>query len=123
MLEGRLAGLMFSVVPLGTHYLGIPAAVTWRTGSALLAIYIWFVTLRTMNKQRNLRASMDPDFVPGARLGIVIGAVPVSAMMLLSDGGVQFVRVFASFLIGFVFLPALDCTIFVLLLCFVSVRT
>ena len=122
-LESSLAGLLFAIVPFGCFYIGVPESLTWRAGSALLIVYAWSIIIRTVHKQRQLRATADPDFVPGARLTIMIGAIPVSAALLMNAAGTSLVPAFGGYLIGLLFLLVLDCTMFVLLLRFIRAET
>ena len=123
MLESSLAGLLIAIVPFGCFYIGVPESLTWRAGSALLIVYAWSIIIRTVHKRRQLRATADPDFVPGAHLTIMIGAIPVSAALLMNAAGTSLVPAFGGYLIGLLFLLVLDCTMFVLLLRFIRAET
>lgn len=119
LLEASLTGLVLSVAPFGFHYFGVVEAVTWGFGSALLAVYVSSFLLRMIRKQKKLRATEDPDFVPGVRLVLVSLAVPVVAIQLLNAIGAGLQHTFSGFLVGLIYLLILCCAMFVLLLRFV----
>ena len=120
LLEASLAGLVLSVVPYGFHYFGVVEAVTWSFGSFLVAVYVVFFLIRIVQKQKELRATEDPNFVPGVRLILVFLSVPVVAVQLLNTIGVGLQHTFSGFLLGLIFLLILCCAMFVLLLRFVQ---
>jgi hypothetical protein len=119
LLETSLAGLVLSVAPFSFYYFGFAEAVTWASGSALLAIFISSALLRGTRKQRKIRATEDPDFVPGVRLTLVSLGVPVVVIQLLNTVGVGLQHTFPGFLVGLIYLLILCCAMFVLLLRFV----
>jgi len=119
MLQASLAGLVFSVVPFGFHYFGVAEAITWGFGSALLAVYVVYFIVTTIQKHKKLRATDDPDFVPGVRLVLLTLAVPVVASQLLNAIGVGLLHSFSGFLVGLLYLLLMCCAMFVLLLRFV----
>ena len=119
LLEASLAGLVFSVAPYGFHYFGVVEAITWSFGSSLVAVYVVSVLLRIIQEQKELRATEDPDFVPGVRLILISLSVPVVAIQLLNTIGVGLQHTFSGFLVGLIYLLILCCAMFVLLLRFV----
>ena len=119
LLKTSLAGLMFSVVPFGFHYFGVAEAITWGLGSALLAVCVVYLLVTTIQKQKKLRATEDPDFVPGVRLILVFLSVPVVATQVLNAIGAGLQHTFSGFLVGLIYLLILCCAMFVLLLRFV----
>ena len=119
LLEASLAGLVLSVAPYGFHYFGVAEAITWSFGSFLVAMYVVSALLRAIQKQKELRATKDPDFVPGVRLILVSLSVPVVAIQLLNTIGVGLQHTFSGFLVGLIYLLILCCAMFVLLLRFV----
>jgi tellurite resistance protein TehA-like permease len=122
LLEASLAGLVFSVTPFGFHYFGVAEAITWSFGSALLAVYVISFLFRIIRKQKRLRTTEDPNFVPGVRLVLVTLAIPVVATQLLNAIGAGLQHTFSGFLLGLIFLLILCCAMFVLLLGFVRVE-
>ncbi len=123
LLETSLVGLVLSVAPFSFYYFGVAEAVTWGSGSALLAIYISSALLRATRNQRRLRATHDPDFVPGVRLFLVILAVPVVATLILNSIGIGLQQTFPGFLVGLIYDLIMCCAMFVLLLRFVRTGT
>jgi hypothetical protein len=119
LLEASLVGLVLSVAPYGFHYFGVVEAITWSFGSFLVAVYVVSALLRVTQKQKELRATKDPDFVPGVRLIIVSLSVPVVAIQLLNTIGVGLQHTFSGYLVGLIYLLFLCCAMFVLLLRFV----
>ncbi len=119
LLEVSLTGLVLSVAPFGFHYFGVVEAVTWGFGSALLAVYVISILFRMIRKQKKLRATEDPDFVPSVRLILVFLSVPVVATQLLNAIGAGLQHTFSGFLVGLIYLLILCCAMFVLLLRFV----
>lgn len=119
LLETSLAGLVFSVTPYGFHYFGVVEAITWSFGSFLVAVYVVSALLRATQKQKELRATKDPDFVPGVRLILVSLSAPVVAIQLLNTIGVGLQHTFSGYLVGLIYLLVLCCAMFVLLLRFV----
>ena len=123
LLEASLVGLVLSVAPFSFYYFGVAEAVTWGSGSALLAIYISSALLRATRKQQKLGATHDPDFVPGVRLFLFILAVPVVATLILNLIGIGFQQAFPGFLVGLIYVLIMCCAMFVLLLRFVRTGT
>ncbi len=119
MLKTSLGGLVFSVAPFGFHYFGVAEAITWGFGSALLAVFVVYLLVTTIQKHKKLRATEDPDFVPGVRLVLVMLGVPVVASQLLNAIGVGLLHSFSGFLVGLLYLLIMCCAMFVLLLRFV----
>ena len=119
MLGGSLTGLLFAILPFGCYHLDFPEPVTWRAGSMLLFLAIWLTMILTIRKQRSLRATADPDFVPGVRQTVIAVAIPVSVILLLNTSGTSLVPAFGAYLVGLLFLLFLDCMMFVLLLRFI----
>jgi len=122
LLEASLAGLVLCVVPFGFHHFAVSEAITWSFGSALLAVYVPSFVFRMIRKQKNLRATEDPDFVPGVRLVLVTLAVPVVATQLLNAIGAGLQHTFSGFLVGLIFVLIVCCAMFVLLLRFVRIE-
>ena len=120
LLAGSLGGLFFSVVPFGFYYFGIAEGIIWGTSSAILAAFIVYGIVRTMREHRELRASSDPDFVPGVRQFFLIISIPVIVILALNAAGLGLERNFAAFLLGLIALLAGCCAMFVLLLRFVT---
>lgn len=123
LLEASLVGLVLSVAPFSFYYFGVAEAVTWGSGSILLAIYISSTLLRATRKQQKLRASHDSDFVPGVRLILFVLAVPVVATLILSSFGIGLRQTFPGFLAGLIYVLIMCCAMFVLLLRFVRTGT
>jgi len=119
LLEASVAGLVLSLVPFGFHYFGVAEAITWSIGSSLLAVCIVYALVRAIQRQKKLRVTADPDFVPGVRLILVSLGVPVAAAQLLNAIGVGLLHSFSGFLVGLLYLLILCCAMFVLLLRFV----
>ncbi|MCZ6809333.1 MAG: hypothetical protein O7D92_06190 [Proteobacteria bacterium] len=119
LLEISLTGLVLSVAPFGFHYFGVAEAVNWSFGSAFLAVFIISILFRMIRKQKELRATEDPDFVPGVRLILVFLSVPVVATQFLNTIGAGLQHTFSGFLVGLIYLLILCCAMFVLLLRFV----
>jgi hypothetical protein len=119
LLEVSLTGLVLSVAPYGFHYFGVVEAITWSFGSFLVTVYVVSALLRATQKQKELGATNDPDFVPGVRLILVSLSVPVIAIQLLNTIGVGLQHTFSGFLVGLIYLLIVCCAMFVLLLRFV----
>jgi len=119
LLEGSLAGLMFSVAPFGSYYFGVPESIAWRIGGGVLAVYIVALLFRTTRKQHRLGATSDPDFVHAARRLIFTLSFPAVATLTLNAAGVIQERTFAAYLLGLLLLLFLCSVMFVLLLRFV----
>jgi len=119
LLEASLIGLVLSVTPFGFHYFGISEAVTWSIGSLLLAAFISSVLIRISLKQRRLRTSEDPDFVPGVRLLLFSLAIPVVIVLFLNVFGIELEHTFSGFLVGLIYVLIMCCAMFALLLRFV----
>jgi hypothetical protein len=119
LLEASLAGLLLSVLPFSSFYFGVADTDTWRFGSAFMAIYLVFVFYKTIRKHQKLGASDDPDYVPGARLSLLILAIPVLAVLTLNALGIGLHHTFPGYLVGLIYTLILCCAMFILLLRFV----
>ena len=119
LLEGSLAGLFFSVVPFGFHYFGVAESIIWGVSSGVLGAFIFGILVRGIRKHREISASSDPDFVPGARRLILLIAIPVVAILALNAVGLGLHHTFAAYLLGLIALLVGCCVMFVLLLRFV----
>ena len=119
LLEASLIGLVLSVAPFGFHYFGISEALTWSIGSLLLAVFVSSALIRISLKQQSLRASEDPDFVPGVRWFLLSLAIPVVIVLLLNTFGIALEHTFSGFLVGLIYVLIMCCAMFVLLLRFV----
>ena len=121
LLEASLAGLVLSVLPFSFYYFGVADTNTWRFGSAFMAIYIVFGLFKVFRRHQKLRANDDPDFVPGARLLLLILAIPVVAVLTLNTLGIGLHHTFSGYLVGLIYTLIMCCTMFILLLRFVRV--
>ena len=120
LLEGSLAGLFFSVIPFGFYYFGVAERIIWSICSGFLAVYIVYALVKNVRKHRALRASSDPDFVPGVRRFLVVLAIPVVAILALNAAGLVFEQPFAAYLLALIVSLAGCCAMFVLLLRYVG---
>jgi len=75
--------------------------------------------LRVIRKQVKLRASEDPDFVPGIRWILILLTGLVVPIQALNAAGVGLEHTFSGFLVGLIYLLVLCSSMFVLLLRFV----
>ena len=119
LLEASLAGVILCVLPFGFHHFAVAEAITWSACSAILAIYATTYMLRVARNQIKLRASEDPDFVPGVRLILFLLSGLVVPIQALNAIGVGLQHTFSGFLVGLIYLLVICCAMFVLLLRFV----
>lgn len=119
LLEASLAGLVLSVTPFGFHYFGVAETITWGFCSVVLATYATLFMFNVTRKQRKLRATEDPDFVPGVRVILLSLYVLVLPVQLLNASGIVLQRTFSGFLAGLIYLLIVCCAMFLLLLRFV----
>jgi hypothetical protein len=114
-----MAGLFFSVVPFGFYYFGVTEEIICSVSSGVLGIDIIGSLVHGIRKHQKIKASSDPDFVPGVRQLILVITVPVVAILALNAVGLGFERTFAAYLLGLIALLVGCCAMFVLLLRFV----
>ena len=88
-----------------------------------MAIYIVWGFQKLIRAQVKLRATEDPDYVPGVRLFLLVIAVPVVISQILNAIGLGLQHTFSGFLIGLMFAMIMCCAMFVLLLRFIRVST
>jgi hypothetical protein len=119
LLEASLVGLIMCVLPFGFHYFAVAEAITWGVCSAIQAVYATTFMLRVIRKQVKLRASEDPDFVPGIRWILILLTGLVVPIQALNAAGVGLEHTFSGFLVGLIYLLVLCSSMFVLLLRFV----
>ena len=119
LVEASLAGLVLCVLPFGFHQFAVAEAITWGVCSAMLAVYVVTFILKVVRNQIKLRATEDPDFVPGVRLILILLSGLVVPIQLLNAAGVGLEHTFSGFLVGLIYLLVLCSSMFVLLLRFV----
>ena len=119
LLEASLAGLILCVLPFGFHHFAVAEAITWGICSGLLAVYATTYMLRVTRQQVKLRASEDPDFVPGVRLVLLFLTGVVVPTQIMNTVGIGLEHTFSGFLVGLIYLLVLCSAMFVLLLRFV----
>ena len=119
LLGSSLAGLVFSVIPFGFHFFDVSPAITWGVLSGLLAGFIALTLLLMILKQQQIKATDDPDFVPGVRAVLMAISVPVLILLALNASGTVLEREFAGYLFGLLYLLVMCCAMFVLLLRFI----
>jgi len=122
LLEASLAGLVLCVLPFGFHHFAVAEALTWSVCSAILAAYATSFILRVTRNQIKLRATVDPDFVPGVRLILVLLSGLVVPIQVLNAAGIGLEHTFSGFLVGLIYLLVLCSSMFVLLLRFVRIE-
>ncbi len=122
LLEASLTGLVLCVLPFGFHHFAVAEAITWGVCSAILAVYATTFMFRVVRNQVKLRASEDPDFVPGVRLILLLLTGLVVPIQALNAAGVGLEHTFSGFLVGLIYLLVLCSSMFVLLLRFVRTK-
>ncbi len=122
LLEASLAGLVLCVLPFGFHHFAVAEAITWGVCSAILAVYATTYLLKVRRSQDKLRATEDPDFVPGVRLSLTLLTGLVVPIQALNAAGVGLEHTFSGFLVGLIYLLVLCSSMFVLLLRFVRTK-
>jgi hypothetical protein len=123
LLFASLVGLVLAITPFGLHYLGVIETVAWGSGSAILAILIIVMLVSSISEHKKVRATEDPDFVPGVRLFLVLLSVPVVITLVLNAVGVGLRHSFSGYLVGLLYLLITCAAMFALLLRFVRSDT
>jgi hypothetical protein len=123
LLFASLVGLVLAITPFGLHYLGVIETVAWGSSSAILAILIIVMLVSSISEQKKVRATEDPDFVPGVRLFLVLLGVPVVITLVLNAVGVGLRHSFSGYLVGLLYLLITCAAMFALLLRFVRSDT
>ena len=85
-------------------------------------MYATTFMFRVVRNQVKLRASEDPDFVPGVRLILLLLTGLVVPIQALNAAGVGLEHTFSGFLVGLIYLLVLCSSMFVLLLRFVRTK-
>ena len=123
LLFASLVGLVLAIIPFGLHHIGVIDTVTWASGSAILAILIVVLLVSLISNHKKVRATEDPDFVPGVRLFLVLLSGPVVITLVLNAVGVGLRHSFSGYLVGLLYLLIICAAMFALLLRFVRSDT
>ena len=123
LLFASLVGLVLAIIPFGLHHIGVIDTVTWGSGSAILAILIVVLLVSLISEHKKVRATEDPDFVPGVRLFLVLLSGPVVITLVLNAVGVGLRHSFSGYLVGLLYLLITCAAMFALLLRFVRSDT
>jgi hypothetical protein len=120
MLGSSLAALLFSILPLAVHYIGVGLAATWAISSALLAGWCLMMPLVDTYRWRRAGASVDAQFrIWMAVLLLCIAGVAV-VTQALNALDVGFHRTFGPYFLGLCCVLLTCAVMFIRLLSFVG---
>ncbi len=120
MLGTSLGALLFSLLPMALHHLGLTESTTWATSSALLLLFLVGNAVRDVRFSRTPEVRDDPAFSP--LLGQIVGAIMIATTVLLTLNliGVGYEREFGPYLAGLLALLVASTIMFVRLLSFIG---
>jgi hypothetical protein len=87
VVGGNLLVLLFSLLPLSLHHLGVSDPSTWRISSVLLAVALLFGYVVVLRRRAQLlRTDIQPSFPRVSRIAVQTPLIVVALLVLNATG-------------------------------------